>query len=517
MFKLTVEKGEPAGAVYELRPGENTLGRSRSAAIRLSAPDVSGLHARIHVAGDGARIENLSQFGTRIDGVPVTGEVALADGQRIEVGKATLLRVGLAAAEAEAKTGEGGALEPPAAGVTRGTAASAATRPPPLTQGATRMEPGESEMTGLFAPREALTGEASEEGATRAMQTRAATPEEIALLRINEEKRVRRRLFIGVAAAVVALVLVFVFRPRKAPPETVIGWPQDAGGEYQDAFEAALTGGRKDGGYDMMYPGNGTFRKTPCPGGFVLEGRVGRKFNVPMRIVLQEENEVRLLAMSRKEMVDDWIRQASESGGKWNFDPPSPMLRFFGSRNGVPYTRVTYSREGDGSWFGTASIARHGCRRIVARFEVPSDEQARSEELMSATPIWVSEAFEDAQWEGDLTMANLSVEVALAQARKDAERMAPATWVAQEGLLVGLLTKAVQAGNREAETEALQLLVKLREKQALWFNGQQLAFDDAISRGEPAKARKLAEFAKAVFSNVEDLRYSSVRKWEAEQ
>ena len=542
MFRLTLEKGEPAGAVFELKSGENTLGRSRHAGLHLLSPDVSGQHARICVAGSAAHIENLSQFGTRIDGVPVAGPVPLAEGQCIEIGKVTRLRVTQVAdmpmAGHEAKTGEGDVIAMPTMEATRTSAASSATLPPftrahgapqtsasvaatvsPFSQGATRMGPAESELTGLFSPPEAMTGEVSEEGATHAMQTRVATPEEITLLRVNEQKRARRRLVISVVIAAPALLAAgYVYNQMtKKNIETVIGWSKNDKGEYLDAFEPALNGGRKDGGYDVMYPGNGTFRKTALAGGFVLEGRIGLKLDVPMRTILQEEEEIRLVALNRKEMVEDWIRQISASGGKWNFDAPSSVILFFGSKNGVPFTRVTYLREGNGSWFGTASILRHGSRRIVVRVEVPSAEQIRSDEVMAATPIWVSDAFEFAQWEGDPTMAHLSVEDALSQARKDIERMAPATWVAQEKVLIGLLTKAVQAGQSEAESEALQLLVKLREKQALWFNGQQFAFEAALSRGEPAKAEKLAEFAKAVFSNMEDLRYSSVRKWTAER
>ena len=53
MVRLTVEKGEAAGAVFELKAGEHTLGRSRASAVHLAAPDVSGVHACIRVSADG--------------------------------------------------------------------------------------------------------------------------------------------------------------------------------------------------------------------------------------------------------------------------------------------------------------------------------------------------------------------------------------------------------------------------------------------------------------------------------
>ena len=521
MFRLTVEKGEPKGAVFELKPGENTLGRSRASGVHLQSPDVSGLHARIQIAGGVASLENLSQFGTRVNGRPVTGEVSLSTGQRIEVGKTTVLVFELDGkakpqTDREARTGEAGITSAAPGGVTR-TLAASATRPP-FTLGATRADAGGSEMTGALSRSDITRGasESDEEGVTHAMQTRAAAPEEIELLRTNEQKRVRRRMLIGVAITIFALILVFIFRPRTPPPETEIDWAQDAKGEYLDAFEPALSGGLKEGGYDLMYPGNKTFKKSAAAGGFVLDGWIGRKLDVPMRVILQEENETRLASMGRTEMVDDWIRQMSGSGGRWNFDKPSPAVAFLGKRNGVPSTRVSYLRDGDGSWFGTASIVRYGCRRIVARAEVPAAERVRAENMLSTKLIRVSDEFENAHWEYNPAAATFSEEEVLTQVRKDLERMAPATWDALKGLLTGLLTKAVLAGHKETETEAIRLLVKLRERQALWFNSQQLAFDAALMQGNRSKAAKIAEFTKAVFSNVEDQRYFAVRKWKIE-
>ena len=79
-----------------------------------------------------------------------------------------------------------------------------------------------------------------------------------------------------------------------------------------------------------------------------------------------------------------------------------------------------------------------------------------------------------------------------------------------------MLTKAVNEDNAEVETEALTLLSKLHDRQALWFNSQQLAFDAAVMQGNVKKAKKIAEFAKGMFPNEEDSRYFTVRKWKVE-
>jgi hypothetical protein len=523
-----MEKGEPAGAVFELKPGENTLGRSRAATFQLASPDVSGQHARILVKDGVARLENLSQFGTRLDDAPVTGLVALASGQRLAIGKSTVLRftqdpeatrpgssgaTERTLAEQEADTGKG-LSRTMAAPATR-AATVGATRAAGLD--VTRANPqaeSDNELTGAFTHSDVTSAAGgTEEGATRAMQTRAATPEEIEHLKLNEQKRVQRRMMIGVALGIPILILVLVFRPRTPPPETEIEWAKSASGEYLDAYAPAPSGGLKEGGYDLLYPGNKTFKKAVVAGGVVFEGWIGRDQNVPMRVSLQEENEVRLATLSRTEVVDDWMRQMSASGGKWNFDRPSPIVNFFGTKNGVPYTLVTYLRDGEGSWFGVACVVRHGSRRMVTRAEVPASERVRAEKMLAGKLLRVSDEFEYAHWEYTPVTATLSEADALSQARKDLERTAPATWVALEEQLTGLLTKAVQSGNKEIEDEAVRLLIKLREREALWFNSQQLAFDAARMQGNDKKALKIAEFTKAVFSNVDDQRYYTVRKW----
>ncbi|MDX9792444.1 MAG: FHA domain-containing protein [Kiritimatiellia bacterium] len=530
MLRLTVESGEPAGAACDLKPGETTLGRSRSATFRLLASDVSGLHAVVKVAGGVARLENLSQFGTRVDDQPVAGAVALIPGQRIAIGKMTVLRVDEAGgADAEAPTGGGHepatraadaltAAAAPAPAPTRG-AAPAGTRPAAVAASArataeTLADDAFSELTRSMGGVTGQGGE-SEEGATRAMQTRAATPEEIEHLQELERKRVRRRLTVGLSVAIPLVMLALIFRPRRPPPEVEIEWPKDAAGSYLDQFEPAPSGGYKEDGFDVCFPGNGTFKRKVIEGGMVLEGFIGRSLDVPMRVVVQEEREVRFAGLSRAAAVEDWMQQAADSGGRWNFDRPSPTPAFFGRKNGIPYTRVTYLRDGDGTWFGVASVVLYGDRRLVARTEVPAAERMRAEKMMSVKLIRPSDAFEFAYWEGVPGTASLDESAMLRQIRADLERIAPATWAALESLLQTLLTQAVQAGHREVETEALALLVKLRERQALWFNSQKLAFDAAMMQNNWKKAEKVAEFTKAVYSRVEDQRYFDVRKWKA--
>ena len=536
MFRLKVEKGEPSGAVFELKPGENLLGRSSSAGVRLLSPDISGTHAKVTVTGSAAVLENLSRFGTRVDGANVETPVALAPGQRIALGKATVLVF-------EKTDGSGEAPESatlPAPSATRGTQVNKptiATRPPPPAPAAheaatgkglpgkppavpsddrTRAAPsvGGHEAEPLSRPD--WTTEAGASGETRAMQTRAASPEEIEFLKVAEQKKVRRRLTVGLLVAVPLVLLVIIFRPRTPPPETEFEWPRDASGDYMDAFEPSPSGGYKDGGFDICHPGSPGARKSAIAGGVSVECNIGRNFDVPMRVILQEELDKKFAAMDRMAMVEDWMQQMAASGGRWNFEKPSPSVGFVGKENGLPTIRVVYQRDANGTWFGIATVLRYGVRRIVVRAEAPATERVRAERILSAKFLRPSIDFVRAYWEPVPELPKVAESEILHQVRQELDRMAPATWGETESLLAGLLTKVVRDDNPQVEAEAIGLLARLREREALWFNSQQLAYDAAVMQGSLKKAAKIAEFSKGIFSNQEDQRYFTVRKWKAE-
>jgi len=77
---------------FPLPEGAFVIGRARDAAIRIDAGGVSRHHARVVVAGDEARVEDLgSKNGTFVDGAAVTGACLLKDGGEIRVGPVALI------------------------------------------------------------------------------------------------------------------------------------------------------------------------------------------------------------------------------------------------------------------------------------------------------------------------------------------------------------------------------------------------------------------------------------------
>ena len=79
-------------AVFVLQFGENVLGRSEAASVRVDAPGVSRRHARLVVTVDSATIEDLaSKNGTFVGERRIDSPATLHDGDRFRLGRQLLV------------------------------------------------------------------------------------------------------------------------------------------------------------------------------------------------------------------------------------------------------------------------------------------------------------------------------------------------------------------------------------------------------------------------------------------
>lgn len=94
MVTLVIENGERAGESLTLTRGPNLLGRAAECTVTLDHPTVSGRHCEILVSEFGVRVRDLgSSNGTLVDGVPVSPEADLRDGQVLTLGDLRLRAV----------------------------------------------------------------------------------------------------------------------------------------------------------------------------------------------------------------------------------------------------------------------------------------------------------------------------------------------------------------------------------------------------------------------------------------
>ena len=503
MYKLTLEQGEPAGAVFQLANGENVIGRSSSAKFRVVAADVSGQHVRLVVRGGQVVAENLSRFNTLIDGKPIQGPTALKPGQLISLGKTTVLRfeADAPAAPAHAESDE------MATGAGIGEVEVTGAAPAPRT--------GHGDATGAAPAREggaeALSSPGSwaqEEGATRAMMTRAAGQEEIDYLRHADRQRTRSRFVMMAIGIFVVASIALYFVTRRPPPEQVVSWPVDEYGEpLAKTVESSL------GGFVVSYPATDDAEVSTLAGGFGITCTLGKRKDLPLRIVLEEIVDDQYALEPMEVSIARWKQQVTAQDSKWNIDPPLPIMLFLGDENGVQFKTLPYQRHDEESWSGVANILRHGRRLIVLRAEVRSQDRARAEEILYTPFILPTSDFEHSHWEGGTDMPSASTADILSRAHEELRRLAPATWDDVEQQLIGALRKTVAQKRPDDEKDALEMLTTLREKKTLWYNEQLVQKEAALAQGDMDRVRRIAEFCKAVFSDTSDQRFYEVRKW----
>ena len=90
---LTVLTGTSTGQLFKLPRGEANIGRSTEAVVRISDDGVSRHHARLRLETDKQWVEDLgSRNGTYVNGTKIEERTALRDGDKIQVGRTTVLR-----------------------------------------------------------------------------------------------------------------------------------------------------------------------------------------------------------------------------------------------------------------------------------------------------------------------------------------------------------------------------------------------------------------------------------------
>jgi len=90
---LTVLRGPEPGRVYPLESAQHVIGRSPEVAISIADPGLSREHASINRTAHGDFLGDLgSTNGTLVNGEKLSDHHALRDGDRIQLGRGTLLR-----------------------------------------------------------------------------------------------------------------------------------------------------------------------------------------------------------------------------------------------------------------------------------------------------------------------------------------------------------------------------------------------------------------------------------------
>ncbi len=92
---LTVLTGSQSGALYKVTKGAAVIGRAPNVEIKVEDDGISRAHARIRASTDKAWVEDLgSRNGTFVNGQKLAAPHELREGDKIQVGRGTVLRFG---------------------------------------------------------------------------------------------------------------------------------------------------------------------------------------------------------------------------------------------------------------------------------------------------------------------------------------------------------------------------------------------------------------------------------------
>lgn len=515
----------------ELHEGQWTAGRSRSAEIRLSEPDVSGKHLKLEVASGTVFAENLSSHGTQLRGGPLAGRVKLEDGDLLVLSKSTEIRIEIPTENGgSSSSGEGKTVIPASGKINENTAV-----PEIDNETRTRIpgaEPvsssGASESVSSVSPATdaAKTGAGAEDKPgdvqkTDVMRTRLASLEEMNLLRNSDRKRTVGKKLKYVAAAVGAVaLLILLYSLRPTPREASLTWPTDSEGREQGAFLDPGNGGYKAGGFSLAFPSiEGKTKIEKKPGHILIETWFGRDASVPLRIHFLEKRSPEFLTLERKEVFARLLADLQKEDRHWNLSQISDVF-FIGSENGLPCLSCEYRREEDKrSWYGEILFFRTGDRAYMRLAETRVSERARGQNFISNTPfLKISTQYLREHWEGcpECASPGESTAVMLNEVSRHLSKQAPFEWARTDLLLRTVLAESLRTGNSADEKSALSQLRRLRTMQTVWYNSQKIQYNAAKLEKDHHRENSVLELCKTVFSSPDDLRYFTLRRnvWE---
>jgi pSer/pThr/pTyr-binding forkhead associated (FHA) protein len=523
-FKLHVEEGEQAGEDFALREGDNLLGRSREAQIRLRSADVSSLHARLLVQGQDVVIANISQYGTWVGERKLQGSESahLKAGQLVRAGKNALRLQQDAPMPAESATGMqtvAPSLEKTVAvsqaSVTSQTIVTRELRPASAktTVGADKTVSVQADLSTTAAEDKdyeqimrlkAEAADLQETGGepsgdeTHVQETGFAPPEEVERRLVAERKKGRQRLVLILGASILALTLLFLFVPRRMHEGKL---------EFDESYEIGEVPA-PHGGYKILYPKNGTSVVQPSADGVVISTLLGHKHDVRLVITLQES------------FSDNWATQDGETSlQEWMKNHTDQTFglahgKFEGQQNGIWVWSVPYTRTNSEPVVGEARVFCHGRFLEAISAEVPASDQGRAEDMYrGCTYFEFPPGFETSYWAGQSLKAKQDAALLFSQIGQDLRREAPLTWAAIAKELMQVLSQSVAEKRPADEEQALRLLANLRQQQAQWYNSQRLLVINAELAANAKAVAAVAQRCQAVFCDQTDNRYFEVRKW----
>lgn len=485
--QLEFLSGSRQGAVVPIERGTPlTVGRSRSNAVQLTEPDISGEHLRVVMSGSGeVELENLSQ---RPERTHVNG-IALAPGERGVVNPGDEVALGgKVVCRLVAVDGKAADSQPTICGISNSPSSVTTGRRPP-----------------------------SPIDVTMIQCTMQASDEEMEKIKAGIRAKQRRRTFMWIAPVVALLAtlvtLYVVLRPK---PEEFTSWPKSSDGKDLNAHVLVAPY------LAIVYPGiPGSSVSTNEPGRIVVNSALGQQHDIPLGIIVRTVSDPATLEEDHRDAFDQAVRRMSESDLSFSAGV-NRMHRFIATTTsaGVPLSYLNYTRrDGEDELFGYFVFLRRASDSFLICIEVPLAAQWRAEEFLRSSIAHfviyanrrIAEHWEGCGWYRRGTDAGTDLD----EARKFLNQKAPVHWEAAFMRIESALVKASKAGNATEVDDAMRMLVSLREAQTIWYNQQKLSYLAAKVSGRKEAMMSIQSLSESAFTPLFqdfDFRYELIKR-----
>jgi hypothetical protein len=382
--------------------------------------------------------------------------------------------------------------------------------------------------------------------ATQIIQTRAATPQEMAYMRELHNKKRRKKLGVrlglgGVVAAVAGGLCVWL---AMHAPEQRLTIPKERKMWKLVDQELRPVAGEAAGGVSaslfLSYPAEGGFaqegRSKGTNGGlgveetvFTVKTRVGRDLDVPLQLKVVAYTIAASLGQSQEESFADWDRtnglglekQAKLAKDFMGEDPGIPCLRYTYTRKATPAEEA----EGVLDWAGVLSFFRLRDTCFVYFREVPSVEELRAEHMLLRTGVFLglNAPMVRERWAGLNPSRQYGGELAILRnsAKELMDKNMDNEWEELEDKLTTILIRTFPRRKVDADTgrlygETLEWMKILRARQTeTWKRRCIVRF--RATRDKHADVKRMDDEIRALFRSPDDRRHVKAQKdkwWE---
>lgn len=247
--------------------------------------------------------------------------------------------------------------------------------------------------------------------------------------------------------------------------------------------------------------------------GVSIECWLGEQNNIPLRLELTTFSDNNYLNQSLEDTLNDWIKKKkNENEGQWDPGPSRLSRLFLGTDQGVPAKAIYYYRD-QAKWIGTAVVFRQGKTLFVRTAEILSSNIERAENLIENSYIRLSNDFVKSHWEGDRP-SNLDKPFSSEEIEGfDELCLVPLDWPYLHKRLRGTLVDAELNQNVDILGKAIDCLNSLREKESSYFSSIILTRRKKQNANQIESFNIWADQCTKVFSDPNDLRFFTVRKW----